>query len=83
MKIIANIMLAIMMFFATIFLWFQAVGYMGFESFEDLWARFSGNGNFIPWEINLQYLLDWISYYWTGWVWSGVGIVITTTGNCS
>jgi type IV secretion system protein VirD4 len=74
MKIIANFIVAVMFFFATIYFWFKAVGYMGFEPFVDLWARFSGNGNFIPWEIDFQYVIDWINYYWNGWVWSGVFI---------
>lgn len=67
-------MFTILLWLATIYCWFQAVGYMGFESFEDLWARFSGNGNFIPWEIDPQYVLEWIDYYWNGWVWSGIFI---------
>ena len=63
-----------MLFFAAIWLWFKAVDYMGFHSFEDLWARFSGNGNFITWEIDFQYVTDWIDYYWNAWIWSGLVI---------
>ncbi len=72
MKLLATIGLAIIMWLGGIYCWFKFLEFAGVEDFIDLWARFSGNGTFVPWEIDIQYILDWIVYYWTGWVWSGI-----------
>ncbi len=79
MKIIANMLFAVVLFLASIWLWFKAVDFMGFQSFDLLWASLTGNGNFIPWEIDFQYLKDWVGYYWNAWIWGGIiiGFVVS------